>query len=246
MSLFRSFLLVTSIASSQAHTHTHTRQYRPSLLGVSSHSWDDVLLARTFARKQRELKLSESSGMKNEEEDVAFSVDPIGIYASGLAHVNVSWSSKLMDIQDDIITVSCAEPEDTLFGDYFPVDSATSFKVFVLPRGVGCKFVFRYIRGASSYIGPQPDIPLSADGTPRSTAVLVAEAKPLSLGNDTYHNESFRPDSLSWTAAQDAEWGFSSVEAFNRSHLLFSFHTNIDGGKVRDSSWIIRPERIIN
>ena len=185
MSLFRSFLLVTSIASSQAHTHTHTRQYRPSLLGVSSHSWDDVLLARTFARKQRELKLSESSGMKNEEEDVAFSVDPIGIYASGLAHVNVSWSSKLMDIQDDIITVSCAEPEDTLFGDYFPVDSATSFKVFVLPRGVGCKFVFRYIRGASSYIGPQPDIPLSADGTPRSTAILVAEAKPLSLGNDT-------------------------------------------------------------
>jgi hypothetical protein len=81
----------------------------------------------------------------------------------------------------------------------------------------------------------------TADPTGQSPVYITA-----GTGGATYHNESFRPDSLSWTAAQDAEWGFSSVEAFNRSHLLFSFHTNIDGGKVRDSSWIIRPERIIN
>ena len=63
-------------------------------------------------------------------------------------------------------------------------------------------------------------------------------------GGATYHNESFRPDSLSWTAYGDAEWGFSSIEAFNGSHLLFSFHTNIDGGKIKDKAWIVRPERI--
>jgi len=172
--LFLSFLVAI-------YSHSHTRQRRPSLLGVPTHSWDDVLLARSFAKTQAPaLPL-----LKENEEEVTLSAEAIGIFASGLAHVNVSWVSKSNNVQDDVITVSCAEPEDTLFGDYFPIDSAESSKVFILPRGVGCKFVFRYIRGATSYMGVQTDIPLSADVTPLRSAVLAAEAKPLSLGIDT-------------------------------------------------------------
>jgi len=62
-------------------------------------------------------------------------------------------------------------------------------------------------------------------------------------GGATYHNESIRPDSAKWTAYDDSEWGFTVVEAFNRSALRVTFRPNVDGGRVLDESWIMRPER---
>ncbi len=63
-------------------------------------------------------------------------------------------------------------------------------------------------------------------------------------GGATYHNESIRDDARAWTAFEDAEWGFGVVEAFNRSALRFTFRSNVDGGRVKDEHWIMRPERV--
>jgi hypothetical protein len=63
-------------------------------------------------------------------------------------------------------------------------------------------------------------------------------------GGATFHNESLRPDCLSWTAYDDDAWGFALVEAFNRSALRITYRPNIDGGLVRDEAWILRPERV--
>ena len=57
-------------------------------------------------------------------------------------------------------------------------------------------------------------------------------------GGATYHNESIRSDSLSWTASVDAEWGFGFVEAFNASSLRYTFRSNVLGGAVKDEVWL--------
>lgn len=59
-------------------------------------------------------------------------------------------------------------------------------------------------------------------------------------GGATYHEEAYRNDSLSWTAAGYAEWGFGLVETFNSSALRFTFRSNVLGGAVRDEAWIRR------
>jgi hypothetical protein len=61
-------------------------------------------------------------------------------------------------------------------------------------------------------------------------------------GGATYHNESIRPDSMKWTAFDDSEWGFTVVEAFNRSALRVTFRPNV-GDYILDESWIMRAGR---
>jgi acid phosphatase type 7 len=62
-------------------------------------------------------------------------------------------------------------------------------------------------------------------------------------GGATYHNETVRSGAGAWTAAGGAEWGFGIVEAFNRSALRWTFHSNAAGGAVHDEAWILRPGR---
>jgi hypothetical protein len=59
-------------------------------------------------------------------------------------------------------------------------------------------------------------------------------------GGATYHEEAIRNDSVAWTAAAYAEWGFGVVETFNASALRFTFRSNVLGGGVRDEAWIYR------
>ena len=181
------FFLSFSLLSVSVVSHPHTRQHLPSLLNVPTHSWDNVLQARSFAKTQPKLQLIETTTTSGNDA-VSLSVEPISLHTSGLAHVNVSWVSSSSNVKNDVITVSCAEPEDTLFGDYFPIHNSIGFEIFTLPRGIGCRFVFSYIRGATLYLGPQPDIPILAETSTfqlSSTPYLAALSEPLSLGNAT-------------------------------------------------------------
>ena len=59
-------------------------------------------------------------------------------------------------------------------------------------------------------------------------------------GGATYHEEALRPDSILWTAAQDAEWGFLLVETLNATAMRLTFRSNALGGAVKDEAWIVR------
>ena len=78
----------------------------------------------------------------------------------------------------------------------------------------------------------------------RNLTVDATGASPVYVtvgtGGATYHEEAIRNDSLAWTAAQRAEWGFGVVETFNASALRFSFRANVIGGGVRDETWIYK------
>ena len=62
-------------------------------------------------------------------------------------------------------------------------------------------------------------------------------------GGATYHNESMRPDVAYISASDLSQWGFALVESVNRSALRVTFRTNVNGGRVDDEAWILRPER---
>ena len=84
----------------------------------------------------------------------------------------------------------------------------------------------------------------------RNYTVDASGASPVYLtagtGGATYHNETINPthNGALWTAALRHEWGFSVIEAFNRTAMRIAFHANADGGEVRDEAWILRPERV--
>lgn len=81
----------------------------------------------------------------------------------------------------------------------------------------------------------------------RNYTVDATGAAPVYLtagtGGATYHNETVRPAGKAWTASLRHEWGFSVVEAVNRTAMRVTFRANADGGRVRDEAWILRPER---
>ena len=83
----------------------------------------------------------------------------------------------------------------------------------------------------------------------RNYTVDASGAAPVYLtagtGGATYHNETINParNGALWTAALRHEWGFSVVDAVNRTALRVTFHANADGGAVRDEAWILRPAR---
>jgi len=45
---------------------------------------------------------------------------------------------------------------------------------------------------------------------------------------------------VSWTAAQDVEWGFALVETANSSAMRVTFRSNVLGGSIKDEVWLLK------
>ena len=85
---------------------------------------------------------------------------------------------------------------------------------------------------------------MRARASARARAWAFAEPHlPAAPATPTDHNETLRSDAV-WAAFDASEWGFAVVDAFNRSALRVQFRANVDGGRVRDEAWIMRPERV--